>query len=217
MEKFLGRFTLTDFFGIFLPGSIFTLSAQYYFLFVLPPFEAFFGVNSPWRPVYFVLISYAFGVLLQEIGYHLREVLGTRDREVIPEAYRITIEAKYRTSVAQLDTPENDRLTPRMIYRFVRSLPDIEQGRLPMMAALFSMCRNGSCSAFSVSVLTIVKIVLAGHSSERIATAILAFATGLLLWIRADRFREYVYDNACICFLKWTPENIRDLNAEESE
>ena len=213
MEKFVGRFTLTDFFGIFLPGSMFTLSVQYYFSFVLLPFESFFGMDSPWKPVYFVLISYAFGVLLQEIGYHLREICEPNDREAIPDAYETPVEEKYRTYVA--DISENSKLTPRMIYRFVRNLPESEQGRLPMMAALFSMCRNGFCAAFAIAVLTVVKMAITECSKGYIVTVIVLITVGLLLWIRANRFQEYVYDNACICFLKWTPENGRETSAEE--
>ena len=74
MEHFIKRFTIIDFLSMFIPGGILILALNYYVGDVAAPEKLLFGDNDLILAVYFVMISYITGMVLQEVSKPLESL-----------------------------------------------------------------------------------------------------------------------------------------------
>lgn len=203
MDHFVKRFTVIDFLGIFVPGAVLALAVQYYLQGLLPPFETFFGAESPWLAVYFVLVSYVIGILIQEPGKQLEKwiIKGETD----PDDLEMAIDLYYKKFYPDTDLDEKHIKTYVDIYHYIRCLPESEQGKVPLFSAFYCMSRNGICSALGVAILAIWDMFNSGLLYQgyfNLLVTTLALISVRLFWRRARRFHANIMVNAYNVFVK---------------
>lgn len=73
MEHFLKQFTVIDFLSMSVPGGCLILAWNYYVGGVNEPVIQFFGESTAILAIYFVMLSYLAGMMLQELSKPLEK------------------------------------------------------------------------------------------------------------------------------------------------
>lgn len=219
MDHFLKRFTIIDFLSMFVPGGILVLAWNYYVGGVTEPIRQFFGEQAAAIAVYFVMISYLAGVVLQEVSKGLEKNWAQSLEDLHTEWLSIPqMDTSYQVIFGQtLDEAkcqyDNNKLG-RRIFIFVSDL-DISGSKLSLFHAFYSMARNSTAVAiliFGMSVLAVVHrdIITVNDLVVPILSPILA----VIMYFRSKRFYWLTQERAYRDFLKFGEEKIKQQKSD---
>ena len=211
------RFTIIDFLGYLIPGSIITLSWNYRFNGILKaPFQDFFGEQTVLLTLYFLVLSYLVGTVIHEISKPLdllvnkmlyrplkeREALGNTKlyyKQIFPSPLRTGQESSGsvpRSSAASETT--GNQIDFEKIYHWIQ--PRLDDTKVPLFQAFSTLSRTGA-----VTILIVALLYWTDPSRQpfKFCTSFflqvfLVIALMLLLIGRCYRFKKtsmkYIYD-----------------------
>ncbi len=204
------RFTIIDFLGYLIPGSIVTLSLNYRFNGIFKaPFQDFFGEQTVLLALYFLVLSYLVGTVIHEISKPLdllinkklyrpqkgREALGNT-KYYYEQIFLLSPSSGQTSSVASETT--NDQIHFEKIYHWIQ--PRLDDTKVPLFHAFSTLSRTGTVTVLVVALLywTAPSLQPFKFCTSFFLQVFLVVALMLLLIGRCYRFKKtsmkYIYD-----------------------
>lgn len=201
MEHFIKRFTIIDFLSMFIPGGILILALNYYVGDVAVPEKLLFGDNDLILAVYFVMISYITGMILQEVSKPLErlwkhDLKGLNDKwQKIPDVMEFY--QKRFGNIIGVEESVSKETAARNIYLYVSDASRIDS-KLDLFHAFSSMGRNSAAAGAIIALMSLHSPV----SADSFTMPIVSLAFAVIMAIRNRRFFRLTQERAYRDFLK---------------
>ena len=223
MDHFLKRFTIIDFLSMFVPGGITILAWNYYMGGVTEPVRCFFGEQDVALAVYFVLISYLMGMVLQEMSKPLerrwrQSLADIHDKWQSLPKIKVHYQTCFGVSIETAQQEDGQSEVGRKIFLYV-SDPDAAGSKLNLFQAFYCMGRNSVAAAAIICALSIVAAFCPGPFScgALVVPGVSAVLIGIM-YFRSRRFYVLTQERAYRDFLKSGNKEInRQMSGAVSE
>lgn len=223
MEHFLKQFTVIDFLSMSVPGGCLILAWNYYVGGVNEPVIQFFGESTAILAIYFVMLSYLAGMMLQELSKPL-EKKWVRDLDDLNAEWQNTqkIAEYYKNhfglSIKEAQANGGSQKVGREIFLCV-SDPPITGSKLNLFQAFYGMGRNSTAAAFLIFVISVIFGFVLVHrkvSPGDLLMPMLYLVLAVIMYFRGKRFYRITQERAYRDFLVWGEERANKKTSTES-
>ena len=206
MEHFIKQFTIIDFLSMAVPGSCLILAWNYYVGGVTAPVIQFFGENTVILVVYFIMLSYLSGMLLQELSKHL-EKNWVKDLDTLHAEWQSAPKIKeyyqnhFGRSIEEARVNGGSQRVGREIFLCV-SDPGLAGSKLNLFQAFYGMGRNSTVAAFLIFVIAGISVChQSAISASDLLTPVLCPVLAGIMYVRSRRFYRITQERAYRDFL----------------
>ena len=206
MEHFIKQFTIIDFLSMAVHGSCLILAWNYYVGGVTAPVIQFFGENTVILVVYFIMLSYLSGMLLQELSKHL-EKNWVKDLDTLHAEWQSAPKIKeyyqnhFGRSIEEARVNGGSQRVGREIFLCV-SDPGLAGSKLNLFQAFYGMGRNSTVAAFLIFVVSgLVLLHRDVLSPGDLLTPVLCPVLVGIMYVRSKRFYRITQERAYRDFL----------------
>lgn len=211
MDKIFDKFSLYDFIGYLVPGSIVTLTVNKYYFDLAGLIEGFGLSNELILGIYFVIFSYVVGIITHEFSEIIQHyILKSIWRGLPSERFLLTNDnkysAEYRTKIKrQIEVDygikiEEDKKKSQeafnQVYSLVQSKGNTE--KIEIFNSIYGMCRNFlSGILLSIFMFFVTRLLVLNYIpliNEVIINILIIAVVIYLIYRRAKRFSERFVD-----------------------
>lgn len=212
LKHIIKRFTIIDLLGMAVPGAMLVLAWNFYFGGITAPVEHLFGESGIALTLYFVVISYLAGMLVQEISKPLEKLLSSGVKSVNEEWQNNSAVKRYYSK--KFGEKDSEKEMERKVFLFVSDL-NINESKLDLFHSFYSMARN-SIAAIAVIVLLWLasRCAYCKEIIEEYDILLMGLCFVPVMWVRGCRFYALTQERAYRDFLNIC-ENSERVHVDE--